>query len=42
MKIPYLHEDDDLVLLHNLAQLLRDVPGLGGGAELTLTEAHRP
>jgi hypothetical protein len=42
MKIPYLHEDDDFVLLDNLAQFLRNVPGLGGGAELTTTEAHRP
>ena len=42
MKIPNLHEDNDFVLIDNLAQFLRDVPGLGGGAELTLTEAHRP
>ncbi len=42
MKIPHLHEDNDLVLLDNLAQFLRDVPGLGGGAKLTPTEAHRP
>jgi hypothetical protein len=42
MIIPYLHEDNDFVLLDNLVQFLRDVPGLGGGAELTPTEAHRP